>query len=299
MQNDQTLTLEYNDLTFHAFDQGTGTVALCLHGFPDNARSFRHQLDVLAGNGYRAVAPTLRGYEPSSQPRDGDYNMVRMAEDVIAWIDRLGEERVHLIGHDWGAVIGYAAAALAPERFHSLTTVAIPHVGRLQSDGLRQLPSQLRNSWYMAFFQIPWLSDYVVERRNWAFIERLWHDWSPGWALPAEELAHVKKTLALPGVKTAALGYYRAAARPGSKAGKRSNELLSGKTRVPTLAVTGALDGCMDSRLHDLAVLEEDFPNGFERVRIEGAGHFVHQEKPDEFNKHLLRWLERYAGSSW
>lgn len=295
MKNEQTLTLENNGLTFHAFDEGSGPVALCLHGFPDCARSFRHQLDVLAQAGYRAIAPTLRGYEPSSQPDDGDYNMVRMAEDVVAWIDELGVDRVHLIGHDWGAVIGYAAAALAPERFHSLTTVAIPHVGRLQSDGLRKLPSQLRNSWYMAFFQIPGLSDYVVERRDWAFIEKLWRDWSPGWVLPDEELALVKQTLALPGVKRAALGYYRAAARPGSEAGRRTNELLSAKIAVPTLAITGALDGCMDTRMHEVAMLEEDFPKGFEMVRIEGAGHFVHQEKPDEFNSHMLRWLKRYS----
>ena len=120
MKNEQTLSLETNGLTFHAFDEGTGPIALCLHGFPDHARSFRHQLDVLARAGYRAIAPTLRGYEPSSQPDDGDYHMLRMAEDVVAWIDALDADRVHLIGHDWGAVIGYAAAALAPERFHSL-----------------------------------------------------------------------------------------------------------------------------------------------------------------------------------
>lgn len=293
MRSEQTLTLETNGLTFHAFEEGSGPVALCLHGFPDHARSFRHQLTPLARAGFRAIAPTLRGYEPCSQPRDGDYNMVRMAEDVVGWIDDLGEDKVHLIGHDWGAVIGYATAALAPERLHSLTTLAIPHVGRLQREGLRKLPSQLWNSWYMLFFQLPGLSDYVVERKNWAFIERLWRDWSPGWPIPRDELELVKQTLAQPGVKRAALGYYRAAARRGSEAARRTNQLLEARTPVPTLAVTGALDGCMDSRLHDLAMDQADFPAGLEVVRIEGAGHFIHQEKPDEFNAHLIGWLER------
>jgi len=105
----------------------------------------------------------------------------------------------------------------------------------------------------------------------------------------------VKQTLARPGVKRAALGYYRAMVRRSNEATRRSNELFEAKTLVPTLAVTGALDGCMDTRMHDIAMLEEDFPAGFEVVRIEGAGHFVHQEKPEEFNAHLIRWLEAHG----
>jgi len=296
MKDEQTLTLEASGLTFHAYDEGEGPVALCLHGFPDHARSFREQFEPLTRAGFRAVAPTLRGYEPSSQPSDADYNVVRMAEDVLGWIDHLGEEKVHLIGHDWGAIISYALAALAPERLHSLTTVAIPHMGRVQREGFRKLPSQLRNSWYVFFFQLPGLADYVVQRKNWAFIDKLWRDWSPGWQIPRDEIELVKQTLAEPGVKGAALGYYRAMARRGNRAARRTNELFAAKTPVPTLAITGALDGCMDTRMHDVAMLEEDFPAGFEVVRIEGAGHFVHQEKPDEFNRHLLRWLKLHAG---
>jgi pimeloyl-ACP methyl ester carboxylesterase len=285
--------LRRNGLSFSALAQGSGPTVLCLHGFPDCMRSFRHQLPALAGAGFRAIAPTLRGYEPSSQPRDRDYHMVRMAEDVVAWIDDLGLERVHLVGHDWGAVIGYAVAALAPERFDSLTTLAVPHPGRMQSDGLRQLPGQLRNSWYMFFFQLRGLADAVVEARDWAFIEKLWRDWSPGWSPPAEELAAVKRTLAQPGVKKAALGYYRHAFSFLSSAARDTRALLISEIRVPTLALTGALDGCMDTRMHDIAMRKEDFPAGVEVSRVEGAGHFLHQEKPDEINRQLLDWLSQ------
>lgn len=288
-----TTTLQANGLTFSALTQGDGPVVLCLHGFPDNARSFRFQLPALAAAGFRAVAPTLRGYEPSSQPADGDYHIVRMAEDVVGWIDALDQERVHLVGHDWGAVIGHAAAALAPQRLHSLTTLAIPHPGRLQREGIRKLPSQLRNSWYMLFFQLRGIADRVVEARDWAFIEKLWRDWSPGWELPAQELASVKQTLALPGVKKAALAYYRATFDFRSAAARETARLLGSEIRVPTLALTGALDGCMDTRLHDLAMKREDFPAGFRVTRVEGAGHFLHQEKPDEVNGILLDWLRR------
>ena len=288
----EPISLHANGLTFSALAEGAGPVALCLHGFPDHRRSYRFQLPALAAAGYRAIAPSLRGYEPSSQPADGDYHIVRMAEDVVAQVNALGADPVHLIGHDWGAVIGYAAAALAPDRFHSLTTLAIPHPGRMQREGLRELPSQLRNSWYMMFFQIRGIADYVLERNDWAFIERLWRDWSPGWELPEEELRIVKRAFAEPGVKKAALAYYRSAFGFFSDAARETNRLLGGEILVPTLALTGALDGCMDTRLHDIAMRDEDFPAGVETVRIDGAGHFLHQEKPDEVNRVLLDWLE-------
>ncbi|MDJ0788307.1 MAG: alpha/beta hydrolase [Myxococcota bacterium] len=291
MSGAESLTLQAGPLSFSARSQGEGACVLLVHGFPDNAGSWRHQLPALADAGYRAVAPTLRGYEPSSQPKDGDYHILRMAEDMVAWIDDLGVEQVDLVGHDWGAVIAYVAASLAPERLRSLTTVAIPHPGRLRSHGLRQIPSQLWNSWYILFFQLRGLADFVVEARDWAFIEKLWRDWSPGWELPADDLASVKRTLAQPGVKKAALGYYRAAADTRSETARRTDELLARPIPVRTLAITGAKDGCMDTRLHDVALLPEDFPNGLRVERMEDAGHFAHQERPEAFNRLLLEFL--------
>ncbi|MGH0033785.1 MAG: alpha/beta fold hydrolase [Myxococcota bacterium] len=296
MDDLEEIELHSGGLTFSALATGSGPVALCLHGFPDCNRSFRHQLPMLARAGFRAIAPTLRGYEPSSQPPDGDYHVVRMAEDVVGQLDALGAARAHLVGHDWGAVIGYAAAALAPERLHSLTTLAIPHPGRMQSEGLRQLPSQLRKSWYMLFFQLRGLADRAVEARDWALIEKLWRDWSPGWSPPAAELALVKRTLARPGVRRAALAYYRALLGWPSAASRETARLLAAPVAVPTLALTGALDGCMDTRLHDLAMDPSDFPAGLEVVRFEGAGHFLHQEKPDEVGRLITDRLTRAEG---
>ena len=293
MSDLEKLTLSAKGLEFSALALGEGPPVICLHGFPDTSRSFRHQLPVFADAGYRAIAPSLRGYEPSSQPADGDYTMVRMAEDLVEWIDQLGAEPVHLVGHDWGGIIAYTAAAMAPDRFHTLATLAVPHPERMQSDGIRKVPSQLRNSWYMFFFQLRGLAEFAVEARDWALIEKLWRDWSPGWAPPPEEMNHLKRCLEQPGVKRAALGYYRAMVGRSTPGAKRTLELFRSPIPVPTLALTGIDDGCIDTRLYDYTMKEEDFPAGIEVVRINGVGHFLHQEAPGTVNSLLLDWLHR------
>jgi pimeloyl-ACP methyl ester carboxylesterase len=267
-------------------------LVVCLHGFPDNARSFRFQMPALAKAGYRVIAPTLRGYEPSSLANDKDYSLAALARDVIAWLDDLDEDKAHLIGHDWGAGITYVAGALAPERFHSLTTIAVPHAARFP-EGMRKVPSQLANSWYMMFFQLRGLAEIAVERNDWSLIKRLWRNWSPGFHLPEEEWESLRKTFEAPGVKRAMLSYYRQNVSPGIMLGWKKTEATA-LTTVPvrTLAITGADDGCMDTRLYDHVFLEEDFPNGFRVERIQGAGHFTHQEKPDEVNRLILAWLK-------
>lgn len=295
MQDFEDLELHANGLTFSALTQGEGEVVICLHGFPDHARSFRFQLPALADAGYRAIAPTMRGYEPSSQPADADYHLIRMAEDVVGWLDDLGVERAHLVGHDWGAAIAYIAGALSPDRFSSLTTLAVPYGGRLQQ-GIRKLPSQILKSWYMIFFQLRGVADFAVETRDWALIDRLWRAWSPGWDPGDDEKNALKRTLAQPGVKAAALGYYRAMFETKSEASKQTQKLTDAKVNVPTLAFTGALDGCIDTRLYDYTMLDDDFPAGLEVFRMQGAGHFLHQEKPQEFNALLLDWLKRSGG---
>jgi len=284
--------LKFTALTCGFETNPAGQVVFCLHGFPDNANSFRLQLPALADAGYRVIAPTLRGYEPSSQPPDNDYSFVALARDVVAWIDDLGEDKVHLVGHDWGAGIAYVAGALAPERFHSLTTIAVPHAARF-ADGIRKVPGQLAKSWYMMFFQLRGIAETFIERNDWSLIRKLWKDWSPGYNLSEETWADLRTTFAAPGVKTAMLGYYRHNASPRVLMGWKKTE-ASSLTTVPvrTLAITGADDGCIDTRLYDYVFLEEDFPSGFRVERIEQAGHFTHLEKPEEINRLLLDWLK-------
>lgn len=298
-----TTTLSASGMQFSALEgsresaRETGRpLVLLLHGFPDHHRTWRSQIPALVAAGYRVVAPLLRGYEPRSQPIDDDYHVARLVEDVLGFIDYLGSLRVHLVGHDWGAIVGYAVAAQAPERLLSLTTVAVPPLRRVAARPqlLRLLPRQLHNSWYVLFFQLRMLSDAALRRRDFALIDKLWRDWSPGFTPPAEEIRLLKRTFRQPGVAAAALAYYRAMLDPFSRASARSRELLRAPVPAPTLVVTGATDGCLDTRLFEPLIRREDFPAGVSLRRIHGAGHFVHQEKPDEFNKLLIGWLRAH-----
>ena len=285
----ELLTFQNGLLTFSAQAMGDGPIVLCLHGFPDNAGSFRHQLPVLAEAGYRAISLTLRGYEPRSIPTDGDYTIETVATDILAVIDSLNAGPVHLIGHDWGAAAAYVAAAAAPERFRSLTVMAVPHAGRFARDGLR-IPRQLRLSWYMGLFNIPWLSDWIVSRRDYRFIRWLWRDWSPSWQPEPGVLEGVISTLSQPGVRSAALGYYRAAL--SIKALLVSVEEAHYSVPVPTLALSGERDGCIASDVFEELMVAQDFPQGLTFSRIPQAGHFLHQEQPGRVNRKIVDWLK-------
>lgn len=266
-----------------------GTV-LIMHGFPDDHRSFMGLAEHLAAAGYRAIAPVMRGYEPSSQ-RPGAIYPSHLADDVIAWMDVLELEHAHVVGHDWGAVAGYAAAGLAPERVLSLTTMAVPPLQQILSWPMLY-PHQLRLSWYMGFFQLPLVPERVLKR---GFLDRLWREWGNGAEPSPTALARVHERFAMPGVIPSALSYYRAFAQPNTPEGKRSQKLLFSPIAVPTLAMSGADDGCMETALFDLALGTDDFPAGLKVMRVQRATHWLHLEQPDEVNTAVVDWVARHA----
>lgn len=282
------LSFQHGPLVFAAKAMGEGPVVICLHGFPDNAGSFRHQLPALAEAGFRAISVTLRGYECASIPENGDYSVEAIASDIYAVIDQLDQGPVHLVGHDWGAAIAYNAAAAAPHHFKSLTTMAVPHAGRFARDGLR-IPRQLKLSWYMGFFNLPWVSDWVVRRRDYAFIRNLWRKWSPGWSPAPDVIESVIDTLSQPGVLSATLGYYRAALSLSALSASADDAHYP--VPVPTLALTGERDGCIASDVFERLTVASDYPEGMRFHRIAEAGHFLHQEQPKAVNSLLIDWL--------
>ena len=290
----ETLTLTHAGLTFSAHAVGEGPVVLMLHGFPDTPASFDNQMGALAAAGYRAVAVTMRGYEPASQPDDGDYHAVRMAEDVVGFAASLSDGRAHLVGHDWGANIAYAAASLAPERFASLTTMAVPHPVRF-AEAFSSNAAQAARSAYILAFQTPGFEAQIIAD-DCAYLEALWKAWSPGWDIPEELLAGMKAAFHQPGVARAALEYYRQAFDTISPAAQETAALFSRPITVPTLGICGADDQCITQDVFLGAMRESDFPVGLETRSIVAAGHFCHAEAPVAVNALLLEWFARHHG---
>jgi len=283
-------TVPARGLVFHALEAGDGPLALCLHGFPDHPRSFRHQLPALAAAGFRAVAPFMRGYGPTGPAPDGRYQGAALALDVVALIEALGYEDAVVVGHDWGAVAAYGAALAAPSRVRKLVAAAVPYgpqfMGALTTDY-----DQQRRSWYMFFFQTPF-ADVAVPHDDFAFLARLWRDWSPGFTLPAAELAALKDTFRHPGCVEAALGYYRATFDPAlqdSALADLQGRLMLAPIEVPALYLHGRDDGCIGVGL--VEGMAGFFPRGLRVETLPGAGHFLHQEQPEAVNRLLLDFL--------
>lgn len=264
-------------------------LALCLHGFPDSADSWTSSMARLERAGYRAVAPYQRGYAPTPVPSDGYYQTAALARDANALHDALGgDERAVVIGHDWGAMAAYGAVIDAPERWRAIVGLAVPPGATLARSFFSY--DQLQRSWYMFFFQHP-LADLAVPADDLAFVDRLWADWSPGYAAGSAVEA-AKSCLRDPASLAAALGYYRAALG----AGPQDPELTDLQQRMyeplprPALYLHGATDGCVG--LDVAAGAAEAMPVAGSRVEvIDGAGHFLHLEKPGEVEDAILGFI--------
>jgi len=288
-------SVEANGLRFGYLAAGeTGPLALCLHGFPDSAWTWRHLLPRLAEAGYRAVAPWLRGYAPTQVPDDAVYQSGMLGLDASALHTALGGDGdAVLIGHDWGALASYAAVhdtVAGESRWRRLVALAVPPPGAVAAGFLSY--DQLQKSWYMFFFQHP-LAEMAVAMADLGFIDRLWADWSPGYEA-TEDLAHAKDALRDPANLAAAIGYYRATlGNVGLSADPTVTALQSasgGPVPLPTLYLHGRTDGCMGA---DLAEAARPFltVDGSAVVVVDDAGHFLHLERPEIVNGLILDFL--------
>jgi len=178
----RTRSVHAGELDVTYLECGDGPLALCVHGFPDSPHTWRHLMPELAKAGYRAVAPFMRGYAPTSVPSSGVYQTAALARDANALHEALGgDEHAVIIGHDWGAPSVCGAAIDAPERWSKVVSMAVPPGPALGAAFLGNL-AQVQRSWYMFFFQHG-LSNHVVAANDLAFIDMLWSQWSPGLAM--------------------------------------------------------------------------------------------------------------------
>jgi pimeloyl-ACP methyl ester carboxylesterase len=283
-------TIVANDVAFACLSDGpeNGPLALCLHGFPDTAHTWRYLLPELASAGFHAVAPFLRGYAPTAVPADGRYQVGALVRDVNALHEACGGGAdAVVIGHDWGALAAYGAVAHQPERWRRAVTAAVPPTGSIGMNLLTY--AQLQRSWYMFFFLSP-LAEVALPLDDYSYLAHLWRDWSPGYDA-SWDVARVKESIGDPERIAAAIGYYRAMSDPTRQAPELADEQAAAlaPTPKPTLYLHGRDDGCM--LLASIGSPLDFLAAGSEMEIVDGAGHFLHLEQPDLVNRRILGFL--------
>jgi epoxide hydrolase 4 len=271
--------VEANGLRFEVLEEGSGDrLALCLHGFPEHAVSWRHQIPVLAGMGYRVWAVNQRGYGRTTRPTQAaDYALPHLVDDVAALIDAANAARVVLIGHDWGGTIAWCFAAGQRRQLERLVIMNDPHP--LCFHAALKHWRQMRKSWYVAFFQLPWLPERMLIANRGAIVRRMFRDV----AVPPDVLAVYTRQTTEPGTATAMLNWYRAIRLRSSPTLNLAHVI-----EVPTLVVWGERDVALDPICLDGT---ERYVRNLTIKRLPGVSHWVQQDAPQVVNELLRKFL--------
>lgn len=274
--------------------EASAPLVVALHGFPDTAWTWRYLGPYLADRGYRVAAPFLRGYGPSSVPSDETYTVGSLMADAVAVHGALGgDERSMLVGHDWGAITASALGAHPESPFRRVVTMAVPPLPSMNpsrewlGEWLGAAVRQPRNSWYIAFNQLPGLAERHFER----LVTKLWSDWSPGYDA-SDDLSFLLSSVPDRAHARAVVSYYRALLRPGrgAKAYAAWHRTFLDVPVVPTLFLQGDADGCLDRRFFTGASLA--LTGDSRAILVPGVGHFLQVETPDVVNAHVAAFLD-------
>jgi pimeloyl-ACP methyl ester carboxylesterase len=254
---------------------GEGRPVVLLHGFPDSGRLWRHQVPALADAGFRVVVPDLRGYGRSDKPEQVDaYSMMLLAGDVMAMMSDAGVDRAHVVGHDWGAGLAWAMASLAPGSVDHLVVMSVGNPVTF----LRTL-EQRQKSWYMLLFQFPGIAERWLTEDNWANF-RSW----AGHPDADQVIAELEET----GSLTPGLNYYRANVGPESWVGP---PLELPPVQAPAMGLWSTGDIALtEVQMTDSA---KNMAGSWRYERLDGPGHWMQLEAPDQVNALLLDFLPR------
>ncbi|MFL5840121.1 MAG: alpha/beta fold hydrolase [Thermoleophilaceae bacterium] len=288
--------IQLGEIELHVAEQGEGRPVLLLHGFPELWYSWRHQMAALADAGYRAVAPDMRGFGRSSAPTAVEaYDIVELCSDVAGLLDDLGAEKAAVAGHDWGATVAWHFALMHPERTACVAGLSVPIVPNPPAAPIGLMREHLGEDFYIVWFQEPGVADQALARdvRRTLLTPAVW---TAAWAADESENARVPAFMTEQDVTlyveeyertgfTGGLNWYRNIDRNR----ERTLEYDDRKIDMPALFMAGTRDSTMkwmspevmDGRVSDLR-----------SELVDGAGHWLQQERPDEVNRALLTLLE-------
>lgn len=277
--------VEANGIRFHYVEKGRGPLVLLLHGFPEMWWSWRYQIGPIAEAGFRVVAPDLRGYNESDKA--GPYDIDTLVSDVHALIAALGETRAAIVGHDWGGIVAWHFAATRPEACERIAILNCPHPIQFRR-ALSSGGNQLKRSRYILFFQLPWLPEYLLTRRDAELVLRMFlaHAKDRSHFGP-DETRPFRDSVQKPGAAKAMLGYYRALLKTAIR--DRARFARYPIIQAPTLLIWAKDDRALG--YEDLVPGTERWAPRLELRTLEHCGHFVQSEQPEPVNRWLLSFL--------
>ena len=284
---------DVNGISMHAVTAGEPgrPLVVLLHGFPESWYSWRHQIAPLVAAGFRVAAPDQRGYGRTAKAPP--YSVGTLVEDVAGLIHALGYERAHVAGHDWGAAVAWACAVRHPDLVSRLAILNVPHPAVMQAALRGGNPRQIGRSWYMFFFQIPNLPEWLLGRDDFAFLERVMVNSSLPGTFTAEDLAQYKQAWREPGALPAMLGWYRTIIRRAVSGRGRTPAIdrdrrapgADQRVTMPTLVLWGEHDIALGVELAEESM---QWVEHGELVRLPDATHWVHEDRPEEVGERLV-----------
>jgi epoxide hydrolase 4 len=271
--------LDLGGVRLHCVVEGEGPLVVLLHGFPETARAWRKQIPALAKR-FRVVAPDLRGFGGSDKPKGiASYRTSVVADDIVALIRSFGQERAHIVGHDWGGGVAWTLATLHPEAVDRLVVLNCPHPAVMQR-ALRSNWTQIRKSWYIFAFQLPWLPEWAFRRNGAKALKDALRRSSKSDTFSEGDLDEYARAFSAPGAATGAINYYRAAAR---------SRVSPGRIAAPTLLIWAEDDFALGIEL--TRGMDDLFENPPRVEYVPDTGHWVMEERPEVVNRLLLEFL--------
>lgn len=265
--------MDVNGITLHVEDHGSGTPVLLLHGWPDSAHLWRHQVPFLVERGFRVITPDLRGFGRSDKPAEvSAYAPPTLVADVVGVLDALEVPKAHVVGHDWGAFVAWMTAITQPDRVDKLVAFSVPHPLAPRTLLQREM------AWYQLFFQFEGIAEEWLRHDDWALLREFLRE--------DGDIDRYVSDLSRPGALTASLNWYRAilAPRPPGPAPRLP------RVKADTLGVWSSDDHYLDEAR--MIASEQHVDGRWRYERIEGASHWIPLDAPDEVNRLLAEWLD-------
>lgn len=282
--NYETTYIETNNINLHVTIVGPkeGKPVVLLHGFPEFWYGWRKQIPVLTKAGYRVIVPDQRGYNLSEKPRGiKAYRLEALGKDILGLIDFLGHEKVHLVGHDWGAAVAWNFAQWYSDRLDRLVIMNVPHPA-VMSRFLSRDFEQLLRSWYIVLFQLPWLPEFFLRMNDWRNGVRVLGSSGKSSSFSKDDIAKYKQAWSQPGAIRSMVNWYRALFwfRP-----RLSEGML---VKSPMLMIWGMQDVALSYRMARPSL---DYCQDGVLVFFEDSSHWVQHDEAEAVNQLLLEFL--------